>query len=72
VFCTCGSVYVRMHGRTSWYSYNYSDKELREVVKRIADVKPKKAYVFFNNDHDMLVNARKMLEILHDKSVNKR
>jgi uncharacterized protein YecE (DUF72 family) len=72
VFCTCGSVYVRMHGRTSWYSYKYSDKELEEVATRIVDAKPKKAYVFFNNDHDMLVNARKMLEILHDITVKER
>jgi uncharacterized protein YecE (DUF72 family) len=53
-----------MHGKTSWYSYKYSDEELREVAERIVDVEPKKAYVFFNNNHAMLENARRMFEIL--------
>ena len=64
IFCTNSNVYVRMHGRTSWYSYKYSDEELREVAERIVDVEPKKAYVFFNNNHAMLENARRMFEIL--------
>ena len=64
VFNTSGVVYVRMHGRTAWYAHLYSDEELKEVVERIFNAKPEKAYVFFNNDHAMLENARKMLSIL--------
>ncbi len=57
-------VYVRMHGRKFWYSHNYTDKELKEVVKKIKEKKPKACYVFFNNDHNMLKNARKMKQYL--------
>jgi len=64
VFNTNGIVYERMHGRYDWYSTYYKDQELEEVAKNIAKVKPEKAYVFFNNNHAMLDNARKMLAIL--------
>lgn len=63
VYNTEGLVYQRMHGRTAWYSHHYSDKELEEVAEKIVKAKPEKAYVFFNNDTSMLVNARKMIDI---------
>jgi len=66
VFNTNGLVYERMHGRTEWYAHLYSDEELKEVAERISNLKPKKAYVFFNNDHAMLMNSRKMLSILKE------
>jgi uncharacterized protein YecE (DUF72 family) len=66
VFNTSDVVYVRMHGRTAWYAHLYSDEELKEVAERIFNAKPEKAYVFFNNDHAMLENARKMLSILKE------
>jgi uncharacterized protein YecE (DUF72 family) len=66
VFNTSGLVYERMHGRTEWYAHLYSDEELREVAKKIFSVKPKKAYVFFNNNHAMLVNSKEMLNILKE------
>ncbi|MEM3467059.1 MAG: DUF72 domain-containing protein [Candidatus Jordarchaeales archaeon] len=59
-----GRVYLRLHGRTSWYSYVYSEEELEEVADRIAAEKPESIYVFFNNDTGMLPNGRKMLQIL--------
>ena len=59
-----GLVYLRMHGRTSWYSHRYTCEELKEVASRIGDTDPKKVYIFFNNNHDMLDNARSMKEIL--------
>jgi uncharacterized protein YecE (DUF72 family) len=34
------------------------------VAEKILKVKPKRAYVFFNNNHAMLENSRKMLNIL--------
>lgn len=64
IFNTSGNVYVRMHGRSSWYTHNYSDKELKEVVKNILKERPKKIYVYLNNNHSMLSNARKVKEIL--------
>ncbi|MEM5812565.1 MAG: DUF72 domain-containing protein [Candidatus Aenigmatarchaeota archaeon] len=57
-------IYLRMHGRGSWYSYNYSEAELRETAERIFECKPGKVYVFFNNNHDMLENARRMKGVL--------
>jgi len=69
VFNTNGIVYDRMHGRYDWYSTHYKDEELEEVAKNIAQVKPEKAYVFFNNNHAMLGNARKMLAILENLEI---
>ncbi|MGC8969252.1 MAG: DUF72 domain-containing protein [Conexivisphaera sp.] len=54
------SVYLRMHGRTAWYAHDYSDRELDEVVERLISLGGSRAYVFFNNDHAMLDNARRM------------
>jgi len=65
VFKTNKLVYERMHGRHDWYSTYYKDQELEGVAKNIAKAKPEKAYVFFNNNHAMLDNARKMLTILN-------
>lgn len=58
---TSENIYMRMHGRKAWYSYRYSEKELAEMRNRIAALKPRSAFVFFNNDHNMLGNARTML-----------
>jgi len=68
VFNTNGIVYERMHGRTAWYSHYYTDQELEDVAERIKSLKPEKVYVFFNNDHAMLENARRMLKILRPKT----
>jgi len=65
IFNTSGIVYMRMHGRTAWYSHNYSQSELKEIVEKILEQKPKKVYVFFNNNHNMLENARQMMKILN-------
>jgi len=64
VFNTSGFIYLRMHGRTGWYRHNYSDAELEEKAAGILASRPKRAYVFFNNDHDMLENARTMRRLL--------
>ncbi len=55
---TSQNVYLRMHGRGSWYSHDYSMQELSEIYGTIKKAKPRSAFVFFNNDHDMLGNAR--------------
>lgn len=64
--CSNGVIYLRMHGRSNWYLHNYSDDELLEVAKAIESLNPIKVYVFFNNDHWMLENARTMLSILRN------
>lgn len=57
-------IYERIHGRTDWYSHNYSNKELNEIKERICSSKFEKIYVFFNNNHSMLENAKKMHKLL--------
>ncbi|MEO0142916.1 MAG: DUF72 domain-containing protein, partial [candidate division WOR-3 bacterium] len=47
-----------------WYSHNYTDRELKEIAHRIVIRKPRRVYVFFNNDHNMLKNAQTMFKIL--------
>lgn len=64
IFNTTGMVYLRMHGRTGWYRHNYSSAELKDIAERIKSQKPDSVYIFFNNDQDMLKNARTMLKIL--------
>lgn len=57
-------VYLRMHGRGErWYSYQYSDVELMRILNRLGTIDPDKAYVFFNNNHAMLENARRLLNL---------
>ena len=58
------SSYTRMHGRTAWYAHIYSDEELEEVASRVASLGGSSAYLFFNNDHAMLDNAREMMKKL--------
>ncbi|MEM0027697.1 MAG: DUF72 domain-containing protein [Ignisphaera sp.] len=57
-------IYLRLHGRTEWYAYEYSNEELEDLAKTILGLNPKKVYVFFNNNHWMLENARKMFSLL--------
>lgn len=43
--------YFRLHGfgKPSMYSYNFSDKELKELKNKIKKLKVKNVYVMFNN-----------------------
>jgi len=67
VFAVGGIVYLRMHGRTAWYSHLYTRKELEEVAENIVRQQPTSIHVFFNNDTGMLPNGREMMEILNLK-----
>ena len=62
-------IYLRMHGRTSWYNHFYTGDELRETTRLILANEPDEVYVFFNNDHAMLENARKMIVLLNPGNV---
>jgi len=67
IVSTGDTVYLRMHGREVWYGYNYSDEELVDIAKRVLDLSPSRVYVFFNNNHWMLDNARFMKKVLEEK-----
>jgi len=58
------TIYLRMHGRSNWYSHDYTDWELEETAGMVRDLSPGRVYVFFNNNHAMLENARVMKSIL--------
>jgi len=64
VYCSNKIVYLRMHGRTAWYSHFYTNEELEEIKEKILKIKPEKVYIFFNNNHAMLSNAISMLKLL--------
>jgi len=57
-------IYLRLHGRTGWYSHEYSREELGDLAEQVKSHRPGKIYAFFNNDHSMLGNARMMRELL--------
>jgi len=57
-------IYLRLHGRTGWYSHEYTREELGEIAGRLKDLGPERVYAFFNNDHAMLGNARTMRDLL--------
>ncbi len=65
-----GIVYLRMHGRTAWYAHEYALSELVEIANAALRLRPAKIYVFFNNNHWMLENARTMLKLLREASVS--
>jgi len=50
---TSSTAYIRLHGRKSWYDYDYSHKELEEIgrmIERLVCSGAERVYVFFNND----------------------
>jgi len=57
------AVYVRLHGRTEWYSYIYSEKELRALLKKVASCDVERRYIYLNNDHGMIPNGRRLMEL---------
>lgn len=57
------AVYLRMHGREDWYRHDYTDAELAGIRDRVTAIDPERAYIFFNNDHAMLKNARTMMRL---------
>jgi uncharacterized protein YecE (DUF72 family) len=68
---TSDRAYLRLHGRTHWYSYNYSHDELVEISKLAQEIARRGAnrvYIFFNNDFEGYApaNALALLDILGD------
>lgn len=66
---TSDAAYIRLHGRTEWYRYNYSPREIEEIAdlaRRMAELGARTVYVFFNNDFEAHApsNARALAEVL--------
>ena len=52
VIRTADGVYVRFHGATGWYAYDYTPDELATWAAKIFAAKPKEVWAYFNNDRD--------------------
>lgn len=65
VFSISKRVYLRLHGKYTWYDYLYNDEELKEFKAKIQTAKPDQAFVFFNNDVGAQAprNARQMIDL---------
>jgi uncharacterized protein YecE (DUF72 family) len=64
---TSDTAYLRMHGKTNWYAYNYTNEELMNIarlMKRFFQNGVKTIYVFFNNDYGGF--APKNAKVLND------
>lgn len=73
---TADFAYIRFHGSTSLYGSCYSDEELTEWAKRLADLakKLRTMYIYFNNDAEAFAvrNAETLRAYLEppDSAVN--
>ena len=52
------ALYMRLHGRETWYAYVYSEHELKEIIETIKKHDASKKYIYLNNDHGMLPNGK--------------
>jgi uncharacterized protein YecE (DUF72 family) len=57
-------VYLRLHGRKQWYSWIYTEEELKEIAEEILRVDAKKKYIFLNNNHGMIPNSKFLIQVL--------
>jgi uncharacterized protein YecE (DUF72 family) len=80
IFCSCSApglpdalirtaneVYIRLHGPLRWYRHHYSTSELATWTQRIKASGAKRAWMYFNNDHEAhapqnALTARRMLD----------
>ncbi|HOJ92786.1 MAG TPA: DUF72 domain-containing protein [Dictyoglomaceae bacterium] len=63
IILTTPYAYIRFHGKTEWYAYNYSKEELYNFAQKIKNLSVQKVFIFFNNDA-MLSNGITMYNIL--------
>jgi len=52
------ALYIRLHGRETWYAYVYSEPELEEIIEAIKKLGARKKYIYLNNNHGMLPNGK--------------
>ncbi|HOJ38955.1 MAG TPA: DUF72 domain-containing protein [bacterium] len=62
-------VYLRMHGRSSWYNHDYGETELARLADKLLQTKARDIFVFFNNNHAMLKNAQMMYSLLTGRKI---
>lgn len=70
---TAASAFIRMHGRSKgyWYNYLYSEDELKPWVEKVNEIKEnvKVLHVYFNNHYGgkAVYNALKFREMAGEK-----
>jgi uncharacterized protein YecE (DUF72 family) len=64
IISTSDTVYLRLHGREEWYSWIYTEEELKGIAKEILETKAKEKYIFLNNDHGMIPNSKFLMQAL--------
>lgn len=69
---TAQFAYIRMHGISSWYTYNYTESDLRWWRDRIGEFLDREldVYVYFNNDYRGYapMNALRLKQLLEQRS----
>ena len=58
---------MRLHGPERWYRHDYSKPELADWANRIKASGAKRAWIYFNNDHEAHApdNAQLMKRLLN-------
>jgi len=46
------------------FNKKFGKEKLKEIADKIEEINPKKVYIFFNNNHNMLLNAQLMKKLL--------
>jgi len=64
---TSDNIYLRLHGHEKWYTYDYSNAQIKNIAMRIKQSQAKKAFIFLNNDESMLKNALIMKKFLNNR-----
>lgn len=52
IITTTNFSYIRFHGKTQWYKYDYSQKQLQEWRDKMEALETPDNYIYFNNDYD--------------------
>lgn len=66
LLATNKTAYLRFHGKSTWYDYLYSEKELEEWKSRMQKLRGvDRIYMYFNNDQhgNAIKNARNLMDI---------
>lgn len=63
---TADFAYIRFHGKTNWYDYNYSDEQLIHWKNEMENLNTPEVFVYFNNDYNIraVENARFLKQLL--------
>jgi len=63
-----GVIYLRLHGRSQWYSHIYSQEEVREIISTIMSYgNVDQVYIFLNNNHGMLPTGQLIVDMIRSK-----